>query len=320
MDFRRLDLNLLLIFDAMMEERSTVAVARRLKISQPTVSVSLSKLRDFFRDDLFVRGPGGMQPTAFAQTLRAPIRRIVDTVRNELFREATFDPATSERCFSFSTSDIGELVFVPALLDAVKAQAPGVTFQCLSMRPADLQDAMATGKVDLAMGYFPDLTGGGFYEQGLFDHPFICLVRADHPQIGEELSLDQFLAADHLVVEQEGRSQEIFERRMKELGLSRHVLLRSPHFMSVPLLVANSDVITTVPYAVGRIYAGMARLRLLPPPIDIPPILLKQFWHRRVHADAGVIWLRQLIARLFLNRDPTFATPSAIFDRPARET
>lgn len=320
MDFRRLDLNLLLVFDAMIEEGSTVAVARRLKVSQPTVSVSLAKLRDFFRDDLFVRGPGGMQPTAFAQTIQLPIRRIVDTVRDELFRETAFDPATSERCFSFSTSDIGELVFVPALLDAVKAEAPRVTFQCLSMRPADLQDAMATGKVDLAMGYFPDLTGGGFYEQSLFDHPFTCLVRADHPVIGEDLSLDQFLALDHLVVEQEGRSQEIFERRMKELGLSRHVLLRSPHFMSVPLLVANSDVITTVPYAVGRIYGGVARLRLLPPPIDIPQILLKQLWHRRVHADAGVIWLRQLIARLFLNRDPTFVTPSAIFDHPANRS
>ncbi|GLT00522.1 LysR family transcriptional regulator [Sphingobium jiangsuense] len=314
MDFRRLDLNLLLIFDAMIEERSTVAVARRLRISQPTVSVSLAKLRDFFRDELFVRGPGGMQPTAFAQSVQGPIRRIVDTVRTELFREGAFDPATSERCFTFSTSDIGELVFLPALLEAVKAEAPGVTFQCLSMRPAELQAAMATGTVDLALGYFPDLTGGGFYEQRLFEHPFTCLVRADHPLIGDTLSLDQFLAADHLVVEQEGRSQEIFERRMEELGLRRHVVLRSPHFMSVPLLVANSDILTTVPYAVGRIYAGLARLRLLPPPIVIPSIRLKQLWHRRVHGDAGVVWLRQMTARLFLNRDPTFVTPSGVFD------
>ena len=123
------------------------------------------------------------------------------------------------------------------------------------------------------------------------------------------MTLDQFLAADHAVVTHEGRSQEIFERRMSELNLDRRILLRSPHFMSVPLLVATSDMITVVPRAVGVLYARLASLKLVEPPIEIPPIEIKQFWHRRVHNDPGVVWLRKLIARLFLQRDSS-ADPS----------
>ena len=117
--------------------------------------------------------------------------------------------------------------------------------------------------------------------------------------------MKQFLAADHVVVMQEGRSQEIAERRMAEMGLDRHIVLRSPHFMSVPHLVATSDIISIVPRAVGRAFLHTGRLKLLEPPFKIPSIELKQLWHRRVHTDPGVLWLRTLIARLYLNRDPS---------------
>ncbi len=172
---------------------------------------------------------------------------------------------------------------------------------------------MANGVIDIALGYFPDLVGAGFYQQSLFKHPFTCLVRRDHPVIGENMTLEQFLAAGHAVVAQEGRSQEIFEARMAELGLERRIMLRSSHFMTVPLLVATTDMITTVPRAVGSSYARHANLRLVPPPIAIPPIELKQFWHIRFHNDPGVVWLRGLVAKLFLNRDPSANPQSPIF-------
>jgi DNA-binding transcriptional LysR family regulator len=114
-------------------------------------------------------------------------------------------------------------------------------------------------------------------------------------------------------VAHEGRSQEIFERRLSELNLDRRILLRSPHFMSVPLLVATSDMITVVPRAVGLFYARLASLKLVEPPIDIPPIELKQFWHRRAHNDPGVVWLRKLIARLFMKRDRSVDPSSPVF-------
>ncbi|MBB5539149.1 LysR family transcriptional regulator [Rhizobium giardinii] len=313
MDFRQLDLNLLLVFEALYDERGVTLTAQRLKISQPTVSFSLNKLREFFKDELFVRHRGTMQPTAFAETLADPVRRIIDMIRSELMQEQTFDPAGTERVFSLTMSDIGELVFLPKLLKALRALAPRASIRCVSMRPGELKEAMANGLVDLALGYFPDLSDSAFYQQSLFDHPFSCIVRKDHPLIGDTLTLQLFLAAEHAVVVAEGRSQEIFERRMQDMGLQRRVLLRSPHFMSLPFQIANSDMISVVPRAVGQLAVRSANVKAFQPPLDIPAIELKQFWHRRVNNDLAVVWMRNLVAKLYLNRDPTSDLQSPVF-------
>ena len=289
------------------------ATARRLKISQPAVSTGLAKLRGFFGDDLFVRTGSGMTPTPFALALVDPIRRIMETVNQEIMQKPAFDPAMSNRRFTFSTSDIGELVFLPSIMERLRKEAPGTTVRCLPVEHAELEKAMEDGKVDIAIGYFPDLSGPAIRQQHLFHHPFACLVRADHPTIGDELTLEQFLAADHLVVSQEGRSQEIFERNLSERGLKRHILLQLPHFMGVPKFIAASDMISTVPRAVGAAFADVADLRLLDPPFDIPFIPLQQFWHRRFHNDPALQWLRALIASLFLDRDPSQIAGSTIF-------
>jgi DNA-binding transcriptional LysR family regulator len=218
MNYREIDLNLLLILDAMYDTGSTTLVAERLKVSQPTVSFSLGKLRDVFGDELFVRHGASMQPTPLAESIREPVRRVIETVRFDILRERAFDPAVAERTFSLSASDIGELVFLPRLLEQLTVSAPKLNLRSLTMPPAELREAMTTGGVDLAIGYFPDLTGAGFFQQKLFEHAFTCLVRADHPVIGDRISMKQFLAADHVVVMQEGRSQEIAERRMAEMG------------------------------------------------------------------------------------------------------
>ena len=220
MDIRRLDLNLLVMLGTLFELGQVSATARRLKISQPAVSTGLAKLRGFFGDDLFVRTGSGMTPTPFALALVDPIRRIMETVNQEIMQKPAFDPAMSNRRFTFSTSDIGELVFLPSIMERLRKEAPGTTVRCLPVEHAELEKAMEDGKVDIAIGYFPDLSGPAIRQQHLFHHPFACLVRADHPTIGDELTLEQFLAADHLVVSQEGRSQEIFERNLSEQGSS----------------------------------------------------------------------------------------------------
>jgi DNA-binding transcriptional LysR family regulator len=313
MNYREIDLNLLLILDAMYETGNTTRVAERLKISQPTVSFSLGKLRELFHDDLFVRVGSSMRPTPRAESIREPVRRVIETVRFQILRERAFDPSTTERTFSLSASDVGELVFLPLLLERFRTLAPRSAVRCESMRPPELQEAMMNGAVDLAVGYFPDLTGAAFLQQKMFDHAFACLARSDHSRIGERVTMEEFLAAEHIVVSQEGRSQEIAERRMAELGLVRRIALRSPHFMSVPHLVATTDLISIVPRAVGRAFLRGGRLKLLDPPFDIPKIELKQYWHRRVHTDPAVVWLRALVAKLYLGKDPSERDDSAIF-------
>src|SRR5258708_25680795 len=310
---RRLDLNLLLILHALFEERSVTAVARRLQISQPTVSLSLSKLRDFVHDEVFGRQGGKMEPTHFVETIYESVRTIIETVNKELLREHDFAPLMTERTFSLSMSDLGELVFLPNILETLRVAAPRACVRCLSMPPVELQAAMANGAVEIALGYFPDLIGAGFYQQKVFEHRFTCLARRDHPTIDYDMTLDQFLAADHVVMAHEARSQEIFERRMSELNLERRIALRSPHLTTVPFLVATSDLITVVPRAVGSLYARFAGLKLVDPPISIPPIEIKQFWHRRVHNDPGIVWLRKLVAQLFLHQDSSADLNSPIF-------
>lgn len=305
MDLRRFDLNLLVVLDALLEERGVSAAARRLGVSQPNVSFALSKLRAQLDDALLIRDGNRMEPTVLAQELRAPLRRILDTVRHEVLSERAFDPLQAKRRFVISMSDIGELVFLPSLMEELRRIAPGVSLDSRSLSPGDLEQAMAQGEIDLALGYFPDIKGSNFLTRKLFEHPFICIAAANNDQAHPNWTLEQFLRMGHIVVAQHGRSQELFEERLRELGLSRDVYLQSPHFMSVPLLVAQSDLISTVPEAVGAIFATMAPLRLIEPPLILPRIELKQFWHRRAHDDPGLRWLRDVVTRLFQNRDPS---------------
>jgi DNA-binding transcriptional LysR family regulator len=305
MDYRRFDLNLLVVLNVLLEERGVNATARRLGMSQPNVSFALSKLRERFGDALLVREGNAMRPTAIAEALHDPLRRILATLEGEILAERSFDPATARRGFTISMSDVGELVFLPRLMSQLAHRAPGVTLKSRSMAPSELEHAMAYGDVDLAVGYFPDLASSNFLTQKLFDHPFTCIARANHPDAIQGWTLETFLSLGHIVVAQRGRSQELFETMLTECGHKRRVQLQSPHFMSVPLLVANSDLISTVPAAVGAVFATMAPLRLIAPPLPSPSISLQQYWHRRVHDEPGVRWLRGLVAELFLGRDPS---------------
>ena len=305
MNYRHFDLNLLIVLDALLEEGGVNATARRLGMSQPNVSFALSKLRGHFEDDLLIRVGNTMKATALGASLREPLRRMLGSLDDEIFAQRTFDATVSDRRFTISTSDIGELVFLPRLMSELIVRAPGITLESRSMAPAELQTAMADGAVDLALGYFPDLGGNNFLTQKLFDHPFACIARADHSEANVGWSLETFLRLGHIVVAQRGRSQELFEARLRDMGLTRRIQLQSPHFMSVPLLVAGSDLISTVPAAVGGIFATMAHLKVIAPPLPSPMISLQQFWHRRAQDDPAVLWLRRLIAELFLGRDPS---------------
>jgi DNA-binding transcriptional LysR family regulator len=309
----RLDLNLLLVLDALFDERNVTAVARRLRVSQPTVSFSLKKLRDFFNDELFVRQGATMQPTPFIETIHEPLRRIIETIHQEILCEYEFDPLTTERSFTFGLSDVGDLIFLPPILEALRVVAPRATVQSQAISPNELQAAMADGRIDMALGCFPDLVGAGFFQQKLFEHPFICIVRHGHPAICGTMTVDQFMAADHVDIASGARSHQLFAECMAELKLERRIVLRTQHYLSIPMLVANSDMIAVVPRAVGRAFAGVANLKLVEPPVQVPHIEVKQFWHRRAHNEPGIVWMRKLLAQLFLHRDPSSDPQSPIF-------
>jgi DNA-binding transcriptional LysR family regulator len=161
--------------------------------------------------------------------------------------------------------------------------------------PRRLEDALEAGEVDLAIGYLPDLARPTNMQQTLFTHGFACLARTGHPLIKNGLTLEAFLDAHHIVVAPEGRSQQLFEDALAKRGLGRRCALRIPHFMSVPFVVASTDLIVTVPRAVAVFFSGLVNLQVFDPPIDVPEFAVKQYWHRRFHHDARVIWLRTMI-------------------------
>ena len=223
------------------------------------------------------------------------------------------DPLTTERAFMFGLTDIGDLIFLPPILEALRVVAPRATVQSQSIPPLELHAAMADGRIDMALGCYPDLIGAGFFQQKLFDHPFACIARHGHPTICGTMTVDQFTAADHVDIASGARSQQLFAQSMAELNIERRIVLRTQHYMSIPMLVANSDMIAVVPRAVARAYGGFANLRLMELPVPVPPVEVKQFWHRRVHNEPGIVWMRKLIAQLFLHRDPSSDPQSPIF-------
>jgi len=298
---RHFDLHLLEIALALLEERSVSKVAVRLRMSQPAISTALAQLRRAFNDPLFVRTPRGMEPTPRAQALVGPAREVMLRVNRDLFANLRFDPETTEATLTFALSDVGEMVFLPKVLERLQRLAPNTSVRSVSPAPTELRYGLETGEIDLAIGYFPDFVKGNFYQQRLFTHQFTCLLRADHPIKGRRLTQKQFLELQHVSVRAEGRSQELFERYLLDKAIHRKIVLYTPHFMSLPMIIARSDLAATVPHAIGMYYSkALANIKMMSLPMrDVPQIVLRQYWHRRFHKDPRNQWLRKLMSELF---------------------
>lgn len=293
-----LDLNLLRAFDAVLHEGSVTAAGERLGLSQPALSNALSRLRRLLDDPLFVRTPGGMRPTPFSQRLAAPVRQALDLIQTTLSQQAAFDPRTSQRSFRLQLSDVGEIVFLPALLERLEREAPGVRIDTGQLPQDEVSEALGAGEVDLAVGFLPGLSAG-VMSRRLFRDRYVCLVRADHPRIGSRITLAQFLAASHVLVSARGSAHEIVEQTLRNKGLARRIALRVPHFTVVPMILARSDHMVIVPEGLMRAIARFGRFKSLKPPVDIPALDVKVHWHERFGRDPGIAWLRGVLLDLY---------------------
>jgi DNA-binding transcriptional LysR family regulator len=295
----KVDLNLLLVFEALLQTKNVTQAGAMVGISQPATSFALSKLRILLNDPLFVRTPQGMQPTPQAVLLAKPVQQALNIIRNDVLQRPTFDLTTTERRFTLAMTDVAEMVFLPRVLRLLREQAPRANLKTVIMPSTALETALETGAVDLAVGLFPDLKRASFYQQRLFQHPFVCIVRADHPTIGRKMTLQQFLAASHAVIEAEGRTYEIFEQVLARRGLKRRVALSIPHFLSIPMVIADSDLIVTVPHVLAQVFARSTNIRLVAPPIKVGNYDVRQYWHERFHKDPTNRWLRTALAERF---------------------
>jgi DNA-binding transcriptional LysR family regulator len=298
MNLASLDLNLLRVFDAVYTHRNVSAAASALSMSQPAVSNALKRLRREFADELFTRSPQGMSPTPQADRAAATVSQALGLLRDGLEPGPLFDPAKARRGFTMIMSDIGEIVFLPELLRFLQETAPNVRIEAVTLPVREARLAMEAGAVDLAIGFLPDLKAG-FYQQRVFEQKYVCMVRQGHPRIGESMSMKTFIEARHAVVNAEGTGHGIVEAMFERAGLAPEMVVRLPHFLAAPMVVAATDLVATVPFKLGELYARTLPLRLLPHPLKIPAFQVNQYWHRRFHKDPANQWLRGHFARLF---------------------
>jgi DNA-binding transcriptional LysR family regulator len=297
---RSFDLNLLPVLVAIHEHGSVTSAAQHLGMSQPAVSTALSKLRHKYGDPLFHRAGHGMKATARMRALIQPLRESLARVDDSFATEAVFNPKTTQRTFIFAMSDLGEMVFMPKILKRMRKLAPRAAVRSVAASAAHIERGLETGEIDVAVGYFPDLREKSFLEKHLFFHHFVCLLRADHPITSSALSMAQFLGLEHAVVYGAGRTYEMFERYLRAKKLHRRVVLETPHFLSIPSIISRSDLVVTVPHAVGLFVKDVhMNIRIAQPPMRTPKIDLKLHWHRNFQRDPKNKWLRELVADLF---------------------
>ena len=300
MNLRSMDLNLLLVFDAIYAERSISKAALRLNLSQPAVSNALARLREAINDPLFMREGNGMVPSARAKLLRDPIRQALELLERGFRSNEGFDFASSKRQFVIAVEDYGETVVMPRIIDWVTEAAPGVH---LTIRPepsSEIQRELREGLVDLALDYFP-LQEKGFHNKCVLTEGLVSFARMDHPQIGEQLSLETFLRLSHIVIAPRRKSQPMIELALAKRGLQRQIALTVPHFLSMPALVQNSNLLCTMPRRMAYIYADHFRLRTYKVPIRTPDFPIYLIWHESLDTDSGHAWLRNHMMALCAN-------------------
>ena len=298
----RLDLNLLAVFEALYHAASVSRAAEQLGLSQPALSAALKRLREALHDPLFVRHAHGLVPTPRSEQLIVSVQAILDRVESEVLRTPEFTPSQETRAFTLNMIDLGELVVLPDLINRLRVEAPHVQIHCVSLAGAALHEAFASGTVDLAIGHFPVLAEANLPRQRLFRHSYIALAARGHLSLRGAMNLDQFQSADHVIVEPASGIGAHIEAELARHGVQRRVALAVSHYLALPALIARSELVAVVPHAAGVGLAAMAELQLLALPMRLRTGEVHQFWHARTGTDAGVKWLRGVVASLFLQR------------------
>lgn len=296
MPLQDLDLNLLRVFAQLLSDRQVSRAAEHLGLTQPAVSNALRRLRAVLQDELFVRTPHGMAPTTYALQLAEPVTRALELLSGALQPPEPFDPRRSQRTFVLAMTDIGEIYFMPQLMDALGREAPGCTLS--TVYEGALEHALQEGAVDLAIGLLPGLQSG-FFQRRLFSNRYVCLCRADHPVTRAPLTLDALAAYGHVRVVAGGTGHGAVDAGMRRAGLERQIRLEVPHFVAVGHILQRTDLLATVPERFAQACLVPFGLTALPLPLALPEIDINLFWHARFHRDPANRWLRSLLGRLF---------------------
>jgi DNA-binding transcriptional LysR family regulator len=295
MDLRSFDLNLLVVLHTLIAERSVSNTAKKLHLSQPATSAALKRLRVALGDRILVRDGLHMVLTPRAEELLAPLAAILSEIERTLTNPVPFDPANVERTMRIATNDYGAFILIPPLMQRLESIAPNINVEVWEIG-RDAIAALKEGKIDLAIADGWTLKQCQCTEV-LFSENFTCLARADHPRIQGELTLDRYLAEEHILVSPRGRVVGHVDAVLAQQGWERKVRLTLPHVLAVPAAVAATDGIVTIASRIAHQLAASYDLQILSPPLDVGDFQVAMAWRSPLTNDPATQWLRsELIA------------------------
>jgi DNA-binding transcriptional LysR family regulator len=301
-DLSAVDLNLLKLFEALVRERSVTQAGLRLGLSQPAASRALGRLRTMLGDRLVVRGKLGLELTPRGETLAGPVARLLEDARG-IVAPAVFDPASARGHITIAAHDHLSLVVLADLAGRFARHAPALSLH-IAQPAGDNVRLVEQGRADLALGIF-DALPGSLYRRGLYTDSLVCVARVGHPGVAEGLSLERYTALRHVAVSISGVGESAVDVALSALGLTRHVALRVPHFLAGAMLVADSDMILTLPRRLARRLAERLPLALLDLPLEVASLSPAMIWHARVNGDPAHAWVRQQIVDVVAAFDRT---------------
>ena len=263
--------------------------ARRLHLSQPSVSVQLARLREAFGDPLLLPGPRGMRPTARADALRAPLHAALQALRGAIAAEVPFDPAQATHTWRIAASDYGASVMLLPALANLRAAAPGMRLAILSVPPVDIARQAEQGVIDLAF-HTADNAPPGLRSRAMLQESYVLVGRRGHPALASAPTLAQFLALEHAITSPDGGGfHGAADAALAALGLARRVVLSAPNFLLLKAVLASTDLVALLP---GRLVADSPQLTAVAPPVAIAGFAMLMLWPERVHRDPAHAWLR----------------------------
>lgn len=288
-----LDLRHLRIFVALYATKNVTRVAEAVGLSQSSVSVVLSQLRDHYGDPLFVRTSSGMHATPRTELLIPVVRQAMQLLDQSLVRATDFNPAEITRRFRICMTDVGQMTLLPRLLSKVHQLAPNVSIEVGNLSHETTRQ-LETNEADLAMGFTVDIKGG-FYQQKLFDEGFACIVARNHPRIIDRMTLAQLQQEKHVKVMLSATAHSIIDKFLERKGVRRIFAVNVPTFLGLGQLVASSNLVAIVPLRLGVIFAAESGVKIVPLLTRFPSYSVIQYWHDRYHRDPGNVWLRTLV-------------------------
>jgi DNA-binding transcriptional LysR family regulator len=294
------ELNLLVIFDAVMTENSITRTTEQLSMTQPAVSNAVARMRTLWKDDLFVKDGRNIQPTTYAKNLWSQIRDPLHSLSQAVSPDA-FDPMTARRTFRIATPDVAVDSIWLELRLLFEQKGPGLNLHAVPYTVANTRQILENADVDLVIGA-SNRSLENIQSDHLFDTRYVCAMRKDHPLAKPDLSVAEFAAADHLVISWSGDAASATDQALHQLGFTRRVAFTVNHFAPAVPIIKETDLIAILPTDYIDKHVARGELSITRTPVEVPHTSISMLWHKRQNRDAGLQWLRRHIKKIYVPR------------------